>query len=517
MSKDVCTEVVFGANPLSIEQVVAIARKQAVIRLQDDEAFRESIQKGARFLDTLLDREGVIYGVTTGYGDSCVVSIPLHQVEALPHQLFTFHGCGMGEHFSPAETRMILAARLQSLCFGMSGVRYELLQRLTAFLQHDILPLIPQEGSVGASGDLTPLSYVAATLTGQRDVLYQGQVTSAADVHKQLGWEPLQLRPKEALALMNGTAAMTGVACDVFVRAEYLLKLATRITALNMVAIEGNTGHFDETLFLAKPHAGQMQVAAWLREDLVGISAPEFCLDGLHRLQDRYSLRCAPHVLGVLADSLDWLRRFIETELNSANDNPIIDAEHERVLHGGHFYGGHIAFAMDSIKNLIANVADLLDRQLALMVDCRYNHGLPSNLSGAPQETSMINHGFKAVQIAVSAWAAEALKNTMPASVFSRSTECHNQDKVSMGTIAARDARRGLELTEQVAAATMLAAKQAIWLRQQQTEVKLSPALSETLDALALDYPPVIEDRALEPELRQCLAQIRQQHWRLYA
>lgn len=129
----------------------------------------------------------------------------------------------------------------------------------------------------------------------------------------------------------------------------------------------------------------------------------------------------------------------------------------------------------------------------------------------------MINHGFKAVQIAVSAWAAEALKNTMPASVFSRSTECHNQDKVSMGTIAARDARRGLELTEQVAAATMLAAKQAIWLRQQQTEVKLSPALSETLDALALDYPPVIEDRALEPELRQCLAQIRQQHWRLYA
>jgi histidine ammonia-lyase len=145
-------------------------------------------------------------------------------------------------------------------------------------------------------------------------------------------------------------------------------------------------------------------------------------------------------VLGVLADSLNWLRSFIETELNSANDNPIIDAEAERVLHGGHFYGGHIAFAMDSLKTLVANVADLLDRQLALLVDVRYNHGLPSNLSGAPADRAMLNHGFKAVQIGTSAWTAEALKNTMPASVFSRSTECHNQDKVSMGTIAARDA-----------------------------------------------------------------------------
>lgn len=509
--------VVFGCTPLSIGQVNAIAGRKVAVALQDDAEFVASIRRGAQFLDSLLDREGVIYGVTTGYGDSCVVPVPLEQVEALPAGLFTFHGCGMGQHFSAEETRMILAARLQSLCFGMSGVRYELLQRLTAFLQHDILPLIPEEGSVGASGDLTPLSYVAATLSGQRQVRYRGQVRDAADVHRELGWQPLVLRPKEALALMNGTAAMTGVACAVYSRAEYLLKLATRITALNVVALEGNTRHFDETLFLAKPHAGQMQVAAWLREDLAGIESPEFCLNGLHRLQDRYSLRCAPHVLGVLADSLPWLRTYIETELNSANDNPIIDAVQERVLHGGHFYGGHIAFAMDSLKNLIANVADLLDRQLALLVDTRYNHGLPSNLSGAPREVAMINHGFKAVQIAVSAWTAEALKNTMPASVFSRSTECHNQDKVSMGTIAARDARRNLELTEQVAAATLLAARQGVWLRQQQGQVELGDGLTAILLQLAQDYQPLTLDRAMEPELRNCVAQIRQQHWSLYA
>lgn len=505
--------VTFGEQQLTIEQVVALSQRGARAQLQNDAAYREKIAKGARFLDTLLDKEGVIYGVTTGYGDSCVVAVPLHQVEALPQHLFTFHGCGLGKLLDEASTRAVLAARLQSLCHGVSGVRVELLERLQAFLEHDVLPLIPEEGSVGASGDLTPLSYVAATLSGEREVMYKGERRSAADVHKELGWTPLTLRPKEALALMNGTAVMTALACLAYSRADYLLQLATRITALNVVALEGNPEHFDERLFAAKPHPGQTQVAAWLREDLA-VAEP---LPPLHRLQDRYSLRCAPHVLGVLADSLGLLRQFIEIELNSANDNPLFDAETERTLHGGHFYGGHIAFAMDSLKNLVGNVADLLDRQLALLVDTRYNHGLPSNLSGAPAETAMINHGFKAVQIGTSAWTAEALKNTMPASVFSRSTECHNQDKVSMGTIAARDALRSLELTEQVAAATLLAANQGVWLRERAGKADIPAPLAAMREQLAVDFPPVIEDRALEGELRLCLARIRSRHWGLYA
>ncbi|MDH1867313.1 histidine ammonia-lyase [Pseudomonas sp. NFPP33] len=505
--------VIFGERALTIENIVALSQRQARAQLQDDAAYREKIAKGARFLDTLLDKEGVIYGVTTGYGDSCVVAVPLHQVEALPKHLFTFHGCGLGKLLDAPSSRAVLAARLQSLCHGVSGVRVELLERLQAFIEHDVLPLIPEEGSVGASGDLTPLSYVAATLSGERDVLYKGERRSAAEVHEELGWTPLTLRPKEALALMNGTAVMTALACLAYARADYLLKLATRITALNVIALEGNPEHFDERLFAAKPHPGQTQVAAWIRQDLA-VEAP---LPPLHRLQDRYSIRCAPHVLGVLADSLGLLRQFIEIELNSANDNPLFDAETERTLHGGHFYGGHIAFAMDSLKNLVGNVADLLDRQLALLVDTRYNHGLPSNLSGAPAATAMINHGFKAVQIGASAWTAEALKNTMPASVFSRSTECHNQDKVSMGTIAARDALRSLELTEQVAAATLLAANQGVWLRERAGKQDIPEPLAAMREQLASDFPPVIEDRALEGELRLCLERIRSQHWRLYA
>ncbi|KFF47528.1 histidine ammonia-lyase [Gammaproteobacteria bacterium MFB021] len=499
--------IVFGPAPLTLEAVVALAERRAPSRLDDDPAWRARIARGAQAVEGLLDREGQIYGITTGYGDSCVTAVPLSQVAALPRQLYTFHGCGLGRFLEPEAARAVLAARLQSLCQGVSGVRFELLERLHACLHEDLLPRIPEEGSVGASGDLTPLSYIAAMLCGEREVIWRGRVCPAAEAHAELGWTPLTLRPKEALALMNGTAVMTALACQAFARAEYLLKLATRITALNVVALRGNPAHFGARLFAAKPHPGQGQVAAWLRADLESeTAAPQ------QRLQDRYSLRCAPHVLGVLADSLGWLRGFIETELNSANDNPLIDPDSGEVMHGGHFYGGHIAFAMDSLKTLTANVADLLDRQLALLVDSRYNHGLPGNLSGAPAERAMINHGFKAVQIGASAWAAEALKGTLPASVFSRSTECHNQDKVSMGTIAARDALRVLELTEQVAAATLLAALQGLHLRGD----PLPAPLATMVATLREDFTPVGEDRALDGELRHCLTRIRSRHWPLY-
>jgi histidine ammonia-lyase len=219
----------------------------------------------------------------------------------------------------------------------------------------------------------------------------------------------------------------------------------------------------------------------------------------------------------VLQDTLPFLRTLIENELNSANDNPIIDGEQERVLHGGHFYGGHIAFAMDSLKNTVANVADLLDRQLALLVDTRFNHGLPSNLSAAQGPRAAINHGLKAVQISVSAWTAEALKLTMPASVFSRSTECHNQDKVSMGTIAARDCLRVLELTEQVLAAMLVAARQGLALRQDMDQsLQLSPALQAMQAALQAQIPLLVEDRALDKELMALVRGIQSEQWALY-
>jgi histidine ammonia-lyase len=503
--------VVFDGQRVTIAEICQIANQHATVELGQQPEFIERIDKGARFIDTLLKEEGFVYGVTTGYGDSCTVSIPLHLVEQLPKQLYTFHGCGLGNHFDVKQTRAILAVRLTSLARGYSGVRYKLLQQLTELLQHDILPLIPQEGSVGASGDLTPLSYVAAVLAGERDVFYQGEKHATATIFSLLNIKPLTLKPKEGLAIMNGTAAMTGIACLAYQRAEYLSQLSTRITSLASVALDGNAYHFDEKLFSVKPHVGQNKVAARLRSDLqLQASAPR----NDTRLQDRYSLRCAPHIIGVLEDFLPWLATQIENELNSANDNPIIDAEGEHVLHGGHFYGGHIAFAMDSLKIAVANLADLMDRQMAQLMDSKFNNGLPANLSGAKGEQVLLNHGFKALQIAVSAWTAEALKLTMPASVFSRSTECHNQDKVSMGTIAARDCIRILELTEQVAVAVLIAVVQGVELRGNSS---LSPSLQNTVKQLRQYSPFLGVDRALEKELRECLVLIQNQQLALYA
>jgi len=507
--------VSFGAQKISIEDIVRIAHQGTPVGLSTDTFFTKKVDEGMRFLDQLLKEEGHIYGVTTGYGDSCTVKVPYSLVDELPIHLTRFHGCGLGDYFTPEDGRAILAVRLVSLSQGYSGVSWDLLNLLVDMLNKHIIPVIPQEGSVGASGDLTPLSYVAGALIGERDVYYQDRIMPSAEAFEQASLKPIKLRPKEGLAMMNGTAVMTALACLAFERAEYLGKLMARITALSSLALKGNSNHFDDILFSVKPHPGQNQIAAWIQHDLNHHSHPR----NSQRLQDRYSIRCAPHIIGVLQDSLPWLRTFIENELNSANDNPIVDGIGEHVLHGGHFYGGHIAMAMDSMKNCVANLADLADRQIATMVDVKMNHGLPSNLSGAKGERRYINHGFKAIQIGCSAWTAEALKLTMPASVFSRSTECHNQDKVSMGTIAARDCLRVLQLTEQVAAATLLASVQGIWLRIDMGELdknSLTKDVSMMLDDMSSFFTMIDEDRPTDKLLRETIGYIQQKRWDLY-
>ena len=503
-----------GARPLTLEDVLEVALEQRTVVLAEAPEFRARVEASRAFLAELLDQGSELYGVTTGYGDSCTVPVPPEQLAELPALLVRYHGCGLGRWLEPEETRAVLLARLASLALGFSGVRFRLLEALAALLNHGLLPRIPAEGSVGASGDLTPLSYVAAVLMGEREVLAGGRVRPAREALEAAGLAPLDLAPKEALALMNGTAVMTGLAILAFHRAEFLSRLACRLTALGVACLQGNREHFQPRLFQLKPHAGQAKAAAWIHGDLDG-AAP----DGPSRLQDRYSIRCAPHVAGVLRDALPWLRRDLENELNSANDNPLFDPETRTVLHGGHFYGGHVAFAMDALKTAVANLADLMDRQLALLVDPRYSNGLPANLSGAGPGRAALNHGLKAVQIAASAWTAEALKLTVPASVFSRSTECHNQDKVSLGTLAARDCLRVLELTSQVAAALVLAVRQGLELRRRQgvpALERLAPAARASLAEMAGPLPWVEEDRPLDTDLAALAGAIRSCRWSLY-
>lgn len=509
--------VLLSGAGLTIEDVVAVARGRRSAALSRDPDVVGRITKCKQFFDAYLARGGCVYGVNTGYGDSVVVEIPPHLVAQLPHNLVRYHGCGTGAFLDERSVLAVLMARVNSLARGYSAVRWELLERLEQFIAHRILPRIPSEGSVGASGDLTPLSYIAAAVIGEREVSYQGRVRPTADVLQELGWSPLRLEPKEGLAIMNGTSVMTALACLAWDRAAYLAQVAARATALAAIALRSHRDQFHPRLFAVKPHEGQATVARLIYRDL---EIADQAFDRNRRLQDRYSIRCAPHVIGVLQDALTWMRRDVQNELNSANDNPIVDGEAGLILHGGHFYGGHIGFAMDALKTACASVADLMDRQLALLVDSKFNEGLPSNLSGAPPEVAAVSHGFKAVQISTSAWAAEALKLTMPATSFSRSTESHNQDKVSMGTIAARDCLRVLELAEQVAAALVLGACQAIRLRERAGQLdrsKLSNDVNAFLATIESSFELLTHDRALDAQLIRTTQSIVEQELSLRA
>jgi histidine ammonia-lyase len=493
------TEVVFGRGDLGVEDVVALAHGRAQARLSDDRAFRAHLKEGQQLLHRLHESgDQPIYGLSTGVGSSVINAIPLDLSAELGTNLFRLHGCGTGRILDDREAAAVVSARLPGLARGNSGVGAELLERLCLMLNERLLPRIPAEGSVGASGDLTPLSYVAAALAGEREVSLRGEIMEASEALRALRIEPLRLSARETLAMMNGTSAMTGLACLAFAQANALAPLAATLTAMVSEAVRGNPQHFSARIFEFKPHPGSVQAAAWIRDHLG--ASPE---RPVARLQDRYSLRCAPQIIGVLLDTLAFSRQVLEVELNSANDNPLLDVENEMVLHGGNFYGGHVCAVMDSLKAAIAGVADLMDRQLALLCGPETNDDLPENLVPDRAPESLVHHGFKAMQISASALTAEALKLTMPAASFSRSTESHNQDKVSMGTIAARDCLRIVELTETVSAILTLAAAQAVDLRGEAESSSPSMAMRDRVREI---IPMLVEDRRQDVDIARLIA-----------
>ena len=491
--------LVLGRRALTLEEMLELARGECRAALDDDPDHRRKLERSRAVVAEAQRRRETVYGVTTGVGASASNVIPESLWDEMPHNLLRFHGCGTGRILDETEAACVLAVRLGTLARGHSGVRTELLERLCELLNQRALPRIPEEGSVGASGDLTPLSYLAALVVGEREATLRGRILPAAEVLAELGLEPLPLQPKESLALMNGTSVMTALACLCFERAERLARLAAAITAMMVDVTHGNRAHFDPRIFALKPHPGQTLCADWIRADLES-DAPE---PAPARLQDRYSLRCAPHVVGVLLDALAHARSMLEIEINGIDDNPLIDPDAGAVLHGGNFYGGHVAFVLDGLKTAVANVADLLDRQLVLLCVPETSDGLPANLVASDNAT---HHGFKAMQITASALTAEAQKLSMPASVFSRSTESHNQDKVSMGTLAARDCRRILDLTETVAVIALLAACQALDLRGSEGGTRRGRALR---DAIRKEVPWVAEDRRQDLDIECVLALYR--------
>ncbi len=513
-----------GVDTFAVEQVTHYAGGPGAVVVELPPEARARIDRSNALKHELIRTKQPIYGVTTGFGDSANRQISPEKAITLQANLVRYHLNGSGAEADPETVRATMLIRANCLARGYSGIRLEVIELLVDCMQMDILPVIPERGSVGASGDLVPLCYMTSTLTGLGEVCWRGERMAAPRALEACGLKPVILEAKEGLALINGTSFMSAYAALATREAHRLALISDLCTALCVEGLTGNVGHFHPLIHQQKPHPGQIASAERVRRLLEGSrlavdqsqivrASPALGDRGFIELersvQDRYSVRCAPHVTGVLHDTLDWVERWVEIEINSTNDNPLFDPASGSVLSGGNFYGGHVGQAMDALKIALANVGDLLDRQMALLVDEKFNAGLTPNLIPRRHDDDReagLHHGFKGMQIACSALAAEALKTSIPATVFSRSTESHNQDKVSMGTIAARDARSIVELVQNISAIHLLASCQAIDLRGAE---RLGSGTAAAYRLVRTVAPFLDHDRRLDHDIEAVLRLMR--------
>lgn len=466
---------------LTIENVWDVAFNNEEINLPEDKEFWDTLAASRKFLENYIATGVPTYGVTTDFGDSCHNQISVEKAGELQRDICTYHGIGLGPKFDHETGRAVVLARLNgNVKGGHSAIRPELAKMMVTMLNKDIIPVIPQLGSVGASGDLTPLSYLAAAIMGERDVYYKGKIVPAMEAFNAEGIKPLPIEAKEGLALMNGTSVMTAVASIAWKKAERLAKISDFLTAVTSEITKGKDTPFVAKVSEIKNHKGQCESAAYVY-DIIKDSKRVFRyedflktqiekLDGKgfiaqqNKIQDRYSIRCAPQINGVYRDTLRFARDLITEELNSANDNPLVDIEAGRLYNTGNFYGGHVCAACDYMRTALANISDLSDKQAEVIIDGKFN-GLTENLipyTPADHPRAGLRLGFKAAQITISAIRGEVMSYCFPISLTSQPTEALNQDKVSMGTISARKFNEQIELVYLQFATHLLASMQAV-------------------------------------------------------
>ena len=486
----------------SISLLEIIQAKQ--IEISRDDHFVTSVDLAHDFLINEVKKGKPIYGITTGYGSSGKNYVSYEETKALQKNLFRFHGCGIGENLSPKVSRYAIIIRAISLSKSRSAVSMDLLHRLELLLKHDIIPVIPSQGSVGASGDLTPLSYIAAVIAGEREVYYQNETREVAEVYAELGIEPYEFKPKEALSVMNGTAIMSAIALDAIEKFEIILDSMESYVAGMYEVLLGDDTPVADFVHDSKPFNGQIAAAKNIKNKIEGSELThsrddrydKFFADNELNIQDTYSMRCAPQVLGVIRDNLTISKHWIETEINSVNDNPLIDSANQMIYTSGNFYGGYVAHAMDTLKICAANLADLLDKEFALLVDHKFNRGLGENLK---LSTEPFYHGFKAMQISLSSLSADVIKNTTAASIHSRPTESLNQDKVSMGTTAALDFAKMMPDLHNMLSIAFIGMAQAVDIRG---EEKVSPHLNHIYHSIRTIVEPLHEDRRMDIDIK---------------
>jgi len=446
-------KVVIDGQSLTIDKVLEVARFGAEVVISEEAAIK--VEKARQFVDELVDSKKVVYGITTGFGKFSDVVISKEETKDLQRNLIISHACGVGNPFSEEIARAIMLLRVNNLSKGHSGVRPVTIQTLVDMLNKGVNPIIPEKGSLGASGDLAPLSHMVLVMIGLGEATYKGERMSGAEAMKQAGIEPIELTSKEGLALINGTQVMTAVGTIAAYEAIQLVKLSDISAALTLEALNGITDAFDPRLHQVRPHQGQIDTAANMLRlvEESGLTTRQ----GEIRVQDAYTLRCIPQIHGASKDALNFVVDKINIEINAVTDNPILFPEDGVAFSGGNFHGQPMALPFDFLGIALSEVANVSERRIERLVNPQLS-GLPAFLT----PYGGLHSGFMIAQYAAAALVSENKVLAHPASVDSIPSSANQEDHVSMGTIAARKAKEILFNAQNVIAIELLCAAQAI-------------------------------------------------------
>lgn len=447
-------KIVVTGRSLSMKDVIDVAKNRASVVIATES--KSNINKSRDYVLRLLREGKIVYGLTTGFGKFSDTFISAEDAKELQLNLIRSHACGVGQHLSADIVRATLLLRINSLALGFSGIRFESVETMIQMLNSDVIPVIPEKGSLGASGDLAPLAHLALVLIGEGEAFYKGKKMNGRLAMKKAGITPITLEAKEGLALINGTQVMTAIGVLACWEAMKLLKWADCIAALTMEALAGIRDAFDPITHLVRPHKGQLETVAVIRRMIKNSQLTT--KQGEVRVQDAYSIRCIPQVHGASKDAVSYIIKGLDIEMNSATDNPLIFADDDLVISGGNFHGQPIALSMDFLSISMAELANISERRTERLVNPQLNHNLPPFLTLKGGK----NSGFMIAQYAAAALVSENKSLSHPASVDSIPSSANQEDHVSMGTIAARKAYQIIENAYYVLAIEWICASQAI-------------------------------------------------------
>ena len=486
-----------SAEHLTIQRIEEIIAKGYKLELSDDA--RQRIVHCREYLDKkIATNTKPVYGVTTGFGSLCNVSIGHDHLAQLQINLMMSHACGTGERVPNEIVKIMLLLKIQSLSYGYSGCKLDTVERLVDFFNNDIYPIVYQQGSLGASGDLVPLAHLSLPLIGLGEVEYQGRVMSGKEMLQTMGWEPIELASKEGLALLNGTQNMSSFAVWALIQSHRLNDWADKIAAMSLDAYNGLVEPFTDAVHQVRPHKGQIETAERMRQLLAG---SEILEKPKSYVQDPYSFRCVPQVHGTVKDTMRYVESVIDTEINSATDNPTVCPDDDIIISAGNFHGEPIALPMDFLAIAMSELANISERRIYKLVSG--TRGLPSFLVANPG----VNSGFMITQYTAASVVSLNKSLCSPASVDSIPSCQGQEDHVSMGANAAIKLYKVVLNTERVLAIELFNAAQALEFRR---PLKSSPVIQEIFDNYRKVVPFIINDEVMYPYIQKSIDFIRE-------